>query len=100
MRQKARIDENQPDIVKRLRQLGASVWPTHQLGDGFPDIIVGIFGKNILFEIKDEKKPPSKKKLTKDEKKWHDNWKGQIHVIYNFTDALNVINLITLRGER
>lgn len=51
-----RIDENQPEIVKTFRQLGASVLILSNLGKGCPDICCGIFGKNYLFEIKNGKK--------------------------------------------
>lgn len=48
MRRRARVDDNQAEIVKVLRQLGATVRPTHTVGDGFPDLVVGWRGKNYL----------------------------------------------------
>jgi hypothetical protein len=67
---KNRVDANQPSLVKEIRAMGkehVSVSMTHNVGQGFPDIIVGYKEKNYLFEIKDPAKPPSKKRLTKDE---------------------------------
>ena len=94
MRRAARVDANQPDIVKGLRAVGASVAHIHMVGQGLPDIIVGFRGVNYLLEIKDENKPPSKRRLTPDEKDWHDNWRGSVHVVNNEDEALRVIGAI------
>jgi hypothetical protein len=48
-----------------------------------PDIVVGVAGKNFMFEIKDGKKTASQKKLTPAQVKFHDEWNGQINVIEN-----------------
>jgi hypothetical protein len=39
MGHKKRTDRNQAEIVKALRQVGASVGHTHEVGKGFPDIV-------------------------------------------------------------
>jgi len=77
MRKYARIDANQPEIVKALRQAGATVTSTATIGKGFPDIAVGFRGTNYLMEIKDGNKPPSAQKLTKDERDWIQNGEGK-----------------------
>jgi len=87
----ARIDANQPDIVKSFRKLGCSVAHIHMVGDGIPDIIVGFQGNNYLIEIKDGSKPPSKRKLTDDEQEWHDNWLGSVHIIESISDVHNFL---------
>lgn len=94
MRTAARIDANQPEIVKALRSVGAAVAPTHQLGKGFPDLVVGFRGVNYLLEVKDGNKPPSKRKLTADEEEWHLNWKGEVSVVNDVDEALRVIGAI------
>ena len=86
-----RIDENQPELVKKLRELGASVSMTHMVGDGFPDIVVGWGGTNYLFEIKSPTKPPSKRKLSPDEERWRAAWKGEAHTVLTFLDCLDVL---------
>ena len=86
-----RIDDNQPAIVKALRDIGASVQSLADLGSGCPDILVGYRGKNYTFEIKDWKQPPSKRRLTPHEKRWHQLWGGQVCVIETFDDALKII---------
>lgn len=87
-----RIDANQPSIVRALREIGASVQSLSELGRGVPDLLVGYRGKNWLMEIKDWKQPPSKRKLTPDEKKWHQQWTGQVHVVETFDEALKIIS--------
>jgi len=91
VRRKARIDSNQPEIVKALRQIGATVATTHMMGRGFPDIIIGFKGKNYLAEIKDGSLVPSKRKLTDDELEFHTMWQGQIHVINSVDEAINLV---------
>ena len=52
MRYARRVDTNQAEIVQALRQIGAHVRDTSQVGDGFPDLVVSWRGVNILVEIK------------------------------------------------
>ena len=85
------IDRNQPEIVKALRGIGATVQSLADLGKGAPDLLVGFFGRNVLFEIKDWKQPPSRRRLTPDEKEWHDMWRGQVTVVETFEEALAVL---------
>lgn len=87
-----RIDANQPSIVRSLREIGATVQSLASVGSGCPDLLVGYRGKNHVFEIKDWKQPPSKRKLTPDEKKWHQSWQGQVHVVETFDEALKIIS--------
>lgn len=86
-----RVDSNQVEIVKALRQIGCTVTPTHTIGAGFPDIVVGRNGINYLMEIKDGKKPASARALTPDETKWHIEWRGVVHIVYSVDDALRVV---------
>jgi len=80
--------------VNAFRKAGASVAITSSLGDGFPDIVVGHRGRNYLVEIKDGSKPPSSRKLTKDEQEFFDLWKGQIDVVESTIDALKLIGVV------
>lgn len=71
-RQAAKIDQNQPDLVKQLRDMGAQVQHLHQLGGGVPDLLVAFKGRWVVAEVKNPRLPPSKRQLTPDEKKWHE----------------------------
>lgn len=89
-----RIDRNQNEIVKILRQLGCSVYVTSGVGDGFTDIVFGLCGFNFLGEIKDGSKPPSARKLTPKEQKFHDEWKGQVCILESIEQAIAFVNCV------
>lgn len=89
-----RVDANQKKVVEQLRKLGCSVAVTSMIGKGFPDFIVGLRGsKNFLIELKDGSKPPSQRKLTPDEVKFHAGWRGQIAVCNNIDEIIKLIGL-------
>ena len=87
-RRAAKVDANQREIVSALRRFGASVQHLHAVGAGCPDIICGYRGVNILFELKDGDKPPSKQRLTKDQEVWFDSWRGQAGVVRSPEEAI------------
>ncbi len=89
----ARVDRNQKEIVKALRDAGATVQHLHTVGSGCPDILVGFRGINHLMELKDGAKPPSARKLTPDEEEWHKGWKGQVVTVMSADEALYVLGL-------
>lgn len=65
----AKVDANQPEIVKALRAIGAKVRPVHQLKDLF-DILVGYNGNLFMIEIKNNEYLPRKYETeTKEEKR-------------------------------
>ena len=98
MRRAARIDANQSEIVNALRDVGASVAITSMVGNGFVDIVVGFRGRNYLLEIKDGSKPPSKRRLTEDEQKFFDTWRGTVFVANNTDEALEIIGAFYYDG--
>lgn len=83
MRRAAKIDRNQPEIVKALRQVGATVQSLAAAGDGVPDLLVGFQRNTVLLEVKDGSKPPSARELTPDQVQWHLNWRGGACVVVN-----------------
>lgn len=94
MRYAAKSDANQQEIVDALREVGASVWVTHRVGHGFPDLVVGYRGITYLMEIKDGNKADSATKLTPDEETFFEEWKGHACVVYSVTDALVEIGVM------
>jgi hypothetical protein len=92
MRRVARIDANQPDIVGAFRRLGFSVAVTSTVGDGFPDLVVGRRGYNLLIEIKDGDKPPSERRLTPAQDDFHRDWRGTIHIVESIDDVIRLAN--------
>lgn len=91
MRLKARVDGNQVEIVTLFRSMGCSVQHLHVVGKGCPDILVGHKGLNLLIEIKDGALPSSAQRLTKGELDWHNAWQGQVCIIKNKTDVIDLI---------
>lgn len=92
MRRKARVDDNQSEIVKALRKIpNVSVAVTSQLGQGYTDITIGFKGVNYLVEIKDGNKPKHQQKLTDDEERFHKSWTGQIAVCSNLDEILELL---------
>lgn len=77
-----RADENQFEIIQKLRAVGVSVQPLHNVGFGCPDLVCGFCGRNVLMEVK-----MVGEKLRPDQQKWHDLWKGQVHIVYSWQDA-------------
>lgn len=86
-----RVDSNQKRITRFLRQLGASVQVLSYVGRGCPDLLVGFRGKNYLFELKDGNKPKSKQKLTPDEESFIKKWAGEVSVVCNEEEILNLL---------
>jgi len=91
-----RADRNQKEIIVALRKIGCSVFPTHKVGHGFPDLAVGYTDKcgvrhTCLMEVKDGELPPSRKKLTTDEKLFHFGWRGEVAIIYSVDEAIKYV---------
>lgn len=83
MRRAARTDENQPEIVKALRKIGARVHITSALGGGFPDLCCAYRGKNVLIEVK----MPGEK-LTRDQVEFVATWGGEMHIVESPEEAV------------
>ena len=89
MRYAAKVDANQPEIVRALEQVGARVLHLHTLGRGAPDILTVYREVLYLMEIKMDKG-----KLTADEAQFHEAWPGPIFIVRSVEDALRVIGAV------
>ncbi len=91
-RQAAKIDANQPEIVKALRDMGATV------ETGKDDILVGYKGKTFWYEIKDPAKALNKDgsfrsgAVKESQIKLQSNWKGHYRIVHNLNQILEEIN--------
>jgi Holliday junction resolvase len=92
VRRAAKRDDNEREIIDALENLGASV---QQLsGSGIPDLLIGIQGKTILFEVKDGSKPRSERQLTPDQVKWHQDWRGSpVRVVETVDEAIAALSI-------
>lgn len=96
MRRAAKVDANQPEIVKALRNAGCGVLDLSAVGNGCPDLLVHAPfypWKHLLLEVKDGSKPPSARKLTPDQQRFHEKWKGWIHVVTSVDEAFDAVGL-------
>lgn len=97
-RRAAKIDANQPAIVAALEKFGCSVQSLASAGAGCPDLLVGLAGWNVLLEVKDGAKEPSKRRFTRDQKIWHRDWRGTAHVVESVDQALAIASAYRSRG--
>jgi hypothetical protein len=95
MRRAAKIDANQTQVVLALQAAGATVQSLAAVGQGVPDLLVGFQGKTLLMEVKDGQKPPSARRLTEDQLKWHGAWRGgPLAVVDGVEAALRALGVI------
>lgn len=95
MRRAAKIDANQEAVVIALRAAGAQVQSLAAIGKGVPDLLCQYEGTFYLIEVKDGRKPPSQRKLTEDQVKWHEEWKSAfLGVVESPDEALKFIGAI------
>ena len=81
-----RADCNQKEIVEALRGIGASVVVLSQVGGGCPDLLVGWYGKNLLFEVKS---PTGD--LRQAQKDFFDNWQGRAYIVRSVDEVMELI---------
>lgn len=87
-----RRDANEPEIIKAFEAMGCTVI---QL-DAPTDLLLGIRGLNLLVEVKDGNKPPSRRKLTPNQKTFWAEWNGQKAKVETVDDAIALIQGLTL----
>lgn len=86
-----KIDENQKQIVRALRAVGARVESLADVGNGCPDLLV-LFRKNIyLLEIKRD----AKAKLKPAQVIFHEEWQCPfVHIVTSVDAALIAIGAV------
>jgi Holliday junction resolvase len=95
MRRAAKVDANQEAVVIALRAAGTKVQSLAAIGNGVPDLLCQYEGTFYLIEVKDGRKPPSQRKLTDDQVKWHEEWKSAfLGVVESPDEALKFIGAI------
>lgn len=82
----SKVDQCQAEIVEALRQMGALVMITSDVGKGFPDLVVGYKGQVYLLECK----IPGGV-LTQVQKEWHSRWQGYVYIVHNPGEAYAAI---------
>jgi Holliday junction resolvase len=86
-----KVDKNQKDVVKALRDYGADVFLLHTVGGGIPDLMVCYAEQTILMEVKDG----ADKKLTPQQITLFANWKGgYLYRVNSVQEAIEVLKLV------
>lgn len=88
-RRAAKVDANQPEIVKAFRKLGWYVLIISQLKNCC-DVIVSKNGRTIAVEIKDGSKPPSQQKLSDGEAKFKNEWQGEYMLVTSIEQVKSI----------
>jgi hypothetical protein len=84
MRRAARVDTNQPDIVRALQKIGCDVEVI-----GRPvDLLVGYRAKNFLIEVKN---PNGENKVYDGQKDFISRWRGQVRVVRSADEAIRLV---------
>lgn len=70
-------DGNHDDIVRTFEKLGCSVAQLHHAGlPGWPDIVVGVIGRNHLIEIKNPDTRYGRAGLNANQEAFTRDWRG------------------------
>jgi len=85
-------DRNQGEIVRAFEAMGCTVFDSSAMGDGFPDLVVGVCGKSFLVEIK-----TPKGKFTPEQVAFLEAWGGQYDSVTCVNDAVELVK--QYRGE-
>lgn len=96
MRRAAKVDANHAEIVAALRSAGCWVMDLSAVGKGCPDLLV--HGPTwpwhlTLLEIKDGSKPPSERKLTPAQVKFHAGCNAPLMVVTSADEALAAMGI-------
>lgn len=84
-----RRDSNHAEIAQAFEQLGCSVFDSSAMGDGFPDLVIGLVGLSALVEIKtpDGFLTPAQECLI-------ERWRGPIYVVATVDDVTQLVQSI------
>ncbi len=89
-----RVDANQTEIVAAFRKMGCKVFVTSSVGNGYPDLLVGVSNMAWHVEVKDGSKPLSQQKLTPAEKLFHEDWGFCTIIITSVDEAIAFVNMV------
>lgn len=93
MRKAAKIDVNQPAIVKALRAIGAHVYYIKEP----VDLMVGFANRTVALEVKN---PKEGWRLTKQQKDFFAIYSGEAYIVETVAEAIQAVSgKITLKGS-
>lgn len=88
-------DRNEPDIIRALEAIGATVQRLHE--PGVPDLLIGFEGKMFLLEVKGEvgkRGGTANRTLTETQERWWQRWTGPPPtIVRTVEEALAVLGI-------
>jgi Holliday junction resolvase len=91
----AKVDTNHKEIVKALREAGATVVSLAAMKHGCPDLLVGYSGETLLMEVKKD----AKAKFTPDQLEFMSKWKGgAVSRVDSVDAAIRALGIIQSRN--
>jgi Holliday junction resolvase len=91
----AKVDTNHKEIVKALREAGATVVSLASMKHGCPDLLVGYAGETLLMEVKKD----AKAKFTSDQLDFISKWKGgAVSRVDSVDAAIRALGIIQSRN--
>lgn len=82
-----RTDSNHVAISDAFRRLGYSVKSMHEVGEGFPDLVIAKGADTYLVEIKTENG-----KLNDKQKEFISKWNGKVYLVTCVDDVIAFYN--------
>ena len=87
-----KVDNNQLDIVKAFRSMGATVLNLSTVGKGCPDLLIGYKNISVLVEVKSKTG-----KFTEPQLKFMEQWQGgPVNRIDSVDGAIRLIKLLDI----
>jgi len=91
----AKVDTNHKEIVKALREAGATVVSLASMKHGCPDLLVGYASETLLMEVKKD----AKAKFTPDQLEFMGKWKGgAVSRVDSVDAAIRALGIIQSRN--
>jgi hypothetical protein len=87
-----KVDNNQLEIVKAFRSMGATVLNLSAVGKGCPDLLIGYKNISVLVEVKSKTG-----KFTEPQLKFMEQWQGgAVNRIDSVNGAIRLIKLLDI----
>lgn len=91
-----KVDANQAELKAAFEKMGCSVLDLSRVGEGCPDLLVGLLGANVLVEVKNVN---GKDVLEPAQLRFQREWRGARTVAHNVNDVITIVQGIRL-GHR
>jgi hypothetical protein len=89
MRNAAKVDANQAEIIETAEGIGAVATSLHRYGRGVPDLLISYRGRWFLVEVKTETGT-----LTKAEKEFIEkHWNAKVYIVRNSQQLLDALGV-------